>query len=165
MKVKTHPFYQYIHHSNLIEGFDSYAMDKYSLEVWEWLQGQGRLSHDAIKYVQRRITFSQPNFSHKYQGKYRTELDVEVRVGGHSASAAADVQLEMNLWLASFVKNLSPKLAHIQFEQIHPFVDGNGRTGRMLMWWMEIRNGQEPTFIDESKRLEYYDWFKIEEIR
>lgn len=38
-------------------------------------------------------------------------------------------------------------------------VDGNGRTGRMLMWWQEIQQGKEPTLITFNNRREYYDWF------
>ena len=49
---------------------------------------------------------------------------------------------------------------HIDFETIHPFEDGNGRTGRMLMSWQRKKAGLEPLLIRASERWEYYQWFK-----
>ena len=68
-------------------------------------------------------------------------------------------------WLMDLIfhrATLDPKEMHIRFEKIHPFVDGNGRTGRILMWWHEIKNGQEPTLIrsNEADRHYYYQWFQ-----
>lgn len=49
---------------------------------------------------------------------------------------------------------------HIEFEKIHPFVDGNGRMGRILMLLRELQCGSELTVIHEGKeQFEYYEWF------
>ncbi len=53
-------------------------------------------------------------------------------------------------------------LAHVQFETIHPFLDGNGRIGRLLIVLMLIENGllQEPilypSYYFKKNQLEYY---------
>ena len=45
---------------------------------------------------------------------------------------------------------------HVQFERIHPFQDGNGRVGRLLMFWQCLQSGLVPFIITEELRLFYY---------
>ena len=78
-------------------------------------------------------------------GRYRT---IQVRVGRHYPPAAADVSglmFELLEWWNKKAPELSPALSssilHYQFEWIHPFADGNGRTGRALALWELYRRG------------------------
>jgi len=78
-------------------------------------------------------------------GRYRT---IGVRVGRHFPPAAADVSglmFELLEWWNTKSVDLSPVLSsailHYQFEFIHPFADGNGRTGRALGLWELYRRG------------------------
>jgi len=78
-------------------------------------------------------------------GRYRT---IQVRVGRHFPPAAADVSglmFELLEWWNKRAPALSPVLSssilHYQFEWIHPFADGNGRTGRALALWELYRRG------------------------
>ena len=48
---------------------------------------------------------------------------------------------------------------HLEFEGIHPFIDGNGRTGRLLLNLDLIRNGYPPINVKFSDRKRYYDAF------
>ena len=57
---------------------------------------------------------------------------------------------------------------HLKFESIHPFADGNGRTGRTLMNYYLMINGLPPTILYEEDKKAYYMalavYDKIEEI-
>jgi len=48
---------------------------------------------------------------------------------------------------------------HLRFEGIHPFIDGNGRTGRLIMNFELMKTGLLPINIKYSDRLKYYDCF------
>jgi Fic family protein len=52
------------------------------------------------------------------------------------------------------------KRIHVAFEKIHPFEDGNGRVGRILMNLQRLRSCMSINVIKESERFEYYKWFK-----
>jgi Fic family protein len=78
-------------------------------------------------------------------GRYRT---IQVRVGRHYPPAAGDVSglmFELLEWWNKKAPEISPVLSssilHYQFEWIHPFADGNGRTGRALALWELYRRG------------------------
>jgi len=78
-------------------------------------------------------------------GRYRT---IQVRVGRHFPPAAVDVSglmFELLEWWNRESTKLSPVLSsailHYRFEFIHPFADGNGRTGRALALWELYRRG------------------------
>lgn len=78
-------------------------------------------------------------------GRYRT---TGVRVGDYVAPRAADVSglmFELLEWWNIEAGTLSPVLSsailHYRFEAIHPFADGNGRTGRGLSLWELYRRG------------------------
>ncbi len=78
-------------------------------------------------------------------GSYRT---IQVRVGRYYPPAAADVSglmFELLEWWNKQSTGLSPVLSsailHYRFEHIHPFADGNGRTGRALALWELYRRG------------------------
>lgn len=78
-------------------------------------------------------------------GKYRM---MAVRVGQYlppPPDAVSGLMFELLEWWNSPAKKLSPVLSsailHYRFEAIHPFADGNGRTGRALALWELYRRG------------------------
>lgn len=50
---------------------------------------------------------------------------------------------------------------HAEFEQIHPFSDGNGRTGRLIMFAIALRYGLVPPIIPKERRVAYYKYLAI----
>lgn len=49
---------------------------------------------------------------------------------------------------------------HIEFEKIHPFEDGNGRTGRLLLNYELIKNNVPPIVIAKEDRVKYFEYLK-----
>lgn len=148
-----------IHQSNLIEGINNADADADSCEAWAYLLDQPKLTNKVICNAQRIITNHQDDLSDLELGYYRSHNGTQVTVGGVLCPSPKLVEGLMDNWLLDY-PTLAPKEAHIRFEKIHPFVDGNGRTGRMLMWWMQRKRGQPITVIEFLEREEYYKWFK-----
>ena len=73
---------------------------------------------------------------------------------------AKDVRCEMEKLLGWYVK--APKTfenildMHVRFEQIHPFQDGNGRVGRLVLLKECLKHGITPFVISDSMRRFYY---------
>ena len=51
--------------------------------------------------------------------------------------------------------------SHAAFEQIHPFSDGNGRTGRLIMFAQALQSGLVPPIITRERRSAYYKYLEI----
>ncbi len=88
--------------------------------------------------------------------------DVRVIKANFKATPAPYVKTDMNLLLQWYEKNktqLHPlvlaSVLHHKFEKIHPFMDGNGRTGRMLLNYILIRNKFPPLVIHTKTRAKY----------
>ena len=82
-------------------------------------------------------------------------------VGGRDTTAPEEVSTEMKQLLTSYNrkpdKTLEDLIAfHVAFESIHPFQDGNGRVGRLILFKECLKNGIVPFIIDEDLKLFYY---------
>lgn len=144
-----------IEHSNLIEGVTGQREVTQSLGAWSYLLGATSLSEDVVLTTHRLIMRHFPVIG---PGKLRQGW---VTVGGRTCPSPEMVPYLLENWVhdMSHYVQLDPKEMHVRFEKIHPFRDGNGRCGRMLMWWHEMRLRRELTLIKYEDRHDYYNWF------
>ncbi len=105
--------------------------------------GKSTITHEEILRLHK--TIAGDVMDQGTAGRYRT---IAVRVGRHLPPPPQDVSglmFELLTWWNKESKTLSPVLSsaivHYQFEAIHPFADGNGRTGRALALWELYRRG------------------------
>ncbi len=98
-------------------------------------------------------------------GRFRKN-DERVRVGSHIAPASQEIVGRMEEMLAGYNANIHEHIIkriarlHLAFEYTHPFIDGNGRIGRVLNNYLLIREGFVPINIKFIDRKKYYDAFK-----
>ena len=98
-------------------------------------------------------------------GRFRKDNEY-VRVGSHIAPAPKEIveRLEKMLseYNASSHENIIKRIArlHLAFEYTHPFIDGNGRIGRVLNNYLLIREGFVPINIKFIDKKKYYEAFK-----
>ena len=95
-------------------------------------------------------------------GIYRNQ---EVRISGAGFTPPAGN--EMYLQVKNFYEDLNRKKdlnpielaawTHAEFVRIHPFIDGNGRTSRLLMNYQLMSQGFLPVSVDKETRLDYYN--------
>lgn len=113
--------------------------------------------------LEDKISVGNKSFREIYIGDiYR---NVEVRIAG--AKHKPPVPSVMYYLIKEFYNNLNSNTefnpielaawTHAEFVKIHPFVDGNGRTSRLIMNYQLMRNRFLPVSINEEDRLEYFN--------
>lgn len=86
-------------------------------------------------------------------------------VGGESTTPPEMVSAELRALISEYEHKSERTLDdiisfHAGFERIHPFQDGNGRVGRLIMFKECLRNNVVPFIIDESIKIPYYNGLK-----
>jgi Fic family protein len=104
------------------------------------------------------------NIRDEVAGRFR-KPDEWVRVGNHIAADPKDVLVLLTQAIANYHasidQSITKRLAvfHLRFENIHPFVDGNGRIGRVLNNFLLLKEGWVPINIKFIDRAKYYNAF------
>lgn len=86
-------------------------------------------------------------------------------VGGMATTLPEDVAAEMRALLAAYSAKKAKTLEdildfHVRFERIHPFQDGNGRVGRLIMFKECLKYGIVPFIIEDNLKMFYYRGLK-----
>lgn len=93
---------------------------------------------------------------------YRT-VPVRIRGAEYVPPAPEQIPQQMMYFVYNYnhteFDSIYQKLAqmHLQFERIHPFEDGNGRTGRLLLNYELIKNNLAPVVIPKEQRSTYFE--------
>lgn len=105
------------------------------------------------------------NINDDIAGRFRKDNEY-VRIGTHIAPAPEHIDRLIEQLLIDYDSDTKSHLVekivrfHLEFERIHPFVDGNGRIGRLLMNYQLIRNGFPPVILrNKGKKDHYYPAF------
>lgn len=133
--------------------------------VKEFLQAkiekQEPLTEEMILLVHKTLL---TNISDTCAGRYRA-LDEHVRVGTHIAPPPEEVPVLMEKLLTAFEDDgvhILDRIIyfHLEFERIHPFLDGNGRTGRAFLNYQLELHGYPPIIVpNKGKHSHYYPCF------
>lgn len=105
------------------------------------------------------------NIRDEIAGRFRNAHEW-VRVGNHIAVNPLEILPRLEKMLAEYNgtshEHIVKRIArlHLTFEHIHPFVDGNGRIGRVINNYLLIREGYVPINIKFIDRSLYYEAFK-----
>ncbi len=154
----------FLEESNKIEGVyddDSLKQAKYA---WEYLIKQKKLTIGVILKTHKILMLHQKLLPNQ-KGYFR---EVTVFIGSRELMNYREIRKALEVWLKDVKTSVQVpgkdgnniKLDHITYESIHPFIDGNGRTGRMFMNWQRVKSGLPILVINADERQSYYEWFK-----
>jgi Fic family protein len=127
--------------------------------VVDLVKEKAELTEYVIKQIHSLVLADKP----MDKGTYR-KVPVRILGAHHEPVQPYLIEPKMNELLQNFKndnRNIAEKLAlfHIGFEGIHPFIDGNGRTGRLLVNLELMKAGYPPIDIKFTDRKRYYDAF------
>jgi Fic family protein len=144
---------------DIIETVNHFSCFDYMLDIAE-----KELSEDIIKEFHRMLKSNTSDSRRDWfkVGDYKSRPNI---VGDIETTALSKVQKAIADLLASYHKKSSIDFAaivdfHYQFERIHPFQDGNGRVGRIIVFKECLKYGIVPFIIEDEYKMFYYRGLK-----
>lgn len=134
------------------------------LYIEEIVQNEQKFSEMLIKNIHRLVL---KGINDEFAGLYRKE-NVVISGAKHIPPQHYLLVDEMELfvkWYWEIGVNLHPieraAKVHTEFVKIHPFIDGNGRTARLLLNLELMKNGYPPIIIRNENKVKYYNAIDI----
>ena len=176
----------YIYNTNAIEG-NTMTLQETNLLLNENKSPPGRELREIYDHINEKETFDfilqeKPvinkdlminihsmllNKIDKRVGSFRAH-DVRVFGAIFETSPAKYIEADIKILLRWYRNNkkklhtlILAAIFHEKFERIHPFYDGNGRTGRILSNLILIQNNFPPLIIENKKRKRYYEVLSV----
>ena len=156
---------EFLKESNAIEREYSKEALEDAIKAWKYARRRGNLIKIDINYISKIHELLMKRLYPRIAGKIR---DIPIYVGTYQSCKE---QMKPEKIMDALQKLVNPALNpilseewirkwHVKFESIHPFEDGNGRVGRILMNMQRLRLGLPLLIIHEGpEQNEYYEWF------
>ncbi len=127
--------------------------------VTELVKSKTPISESVIKQIHYLVLSDKKDD----RGVYR-KIPVTIMGAKHTPLQPYLIEPKIHELLEDYknsTEHIATKLArfHIEFEAIHPFIDGNGRTGRLLVNLELMKEGFPPIDIKFTDRIKYYNAF------
>ena len=132
------------------------------MEYFELKKNELSLTSETILLVHKMLI---ENIDDNIAGRFRTKNEY-VRVGSYIAPAPEHVERMVDAILSEYESNIDDypidKIAkfHLDFETIHPFLDGNGRIGRVIVNFQLNKLGFPNLIIRDKEKKIYYQSFR-----
>ena len=132
------------------------------MEYFELKRNELSLTTETILLVHKMLI---ENIDDNIAGRFRTKNEY-VRVGSYIAPAPEHVERMVDAILSEYESNINDypidKIAkfHLDFETIHPFLDGNGRIGRVIVNFQLNKLGFPNLIIRDKEKKIYYQSFR-----
>ena len=140
---------------DIIETVNHFSCFEYMLDIAE-----EPLSEEHIKrfHYLLKINTSDSKKSWFRIGDYKLRPNI---VGGTETSLPSEVPSDMKILIESYLKKQNISINdiidfHFRFEQIHPFQDGNGRLGRLIMFKECLAKNIVPFIVEDEHKFFYY---------
>lgn len=158
---------RYIFETNTVDSDDSISIDDILETVHHFRAidycidiAENELTEEIIKqfhYIIKHDT-KDSTFSWFAVGDYKKRVNT---VGGKETTKPSNVSKQMKELLENYKAKENIKIEdivefHAEFEHIHPFQDGNGRVGRLIILKECLKNNIIPIIIEDSKKNYYY---------
>lgn len=152
---------------------DFYEIDNHIYAInlmFELLNNDEKLNLNIIKELNEKLMYK----LHHNAGKFK-ENNNAIKGADFNTASVEQTPILMYQWLNNLdyrLTNTVDKIeklkiileAHIDFERIHPFADGNGRTGRLIMIYLLLQENIIPFIITVENRNKYIDILRKQDV-